>query len=319
MSLLLLSAKESITIKAACCRRLRDSYGERGVIMFGYVIINKGDMKFKEFDIYHAYYCGLCRKLKERYGLPGQMTLSYDMTFVILLLTGLYEPEETKGSCRCAAHPFEKHMTRINEFTEYAADMNLLLSYYKCKDDWQDEKKYRQKAYAGLLEKGYRRLEKKYRKKTRKIESLMAQLGKEEKAGCRDIDKMSRLFGEVMAEIVVCREDVWKENLYRLGLYLGKFIYLCDAYEDIEKDQKDGNYNPLAWIYENPDFEEQCKSILTMMMSECSREFEKLPILENIEILRNIIYSGVWYRYERVRAKRKSEEKEQGKENEQSL
>lgn len=287
--------------------------------MFGYVIVNKGDMKFKEFDIYQSYYCGLCRKLKEKYGLPGQLTLSYDMTFVILLLTGLYEPEETRGNCRCAAHPFEKHMTRMNEFTEYAADMNLLLSYYKCKDDWQDEKKYHQKAYAGILEKGYRRLEKKYRKKIRKIESLMAQLGKGEKAECRDIDKMSRLFGEVMAEVVVCREDVWKENLYRLGLYLGKFIYLCDAYEDIEKDRKDGNYNPLAWIYDNPDFEEQCKSILTMMMSECSREFEKLPILENIEILRNIIYSGVWYRYERVRAKRESEEKEQGKENEQSL
>lgn len=284
--------------------------------MFGYVIINKGDMKFKEFDIYHAYYCGLCRKLKEKYGLPGQMTLSYDMTFVILLLTGLYEPEEMRGSCKCAAHPFEKHMTRINEFTDYAADMNLLLSYYKCKDDWQDEKKYRQKVYAGLLEKGYRRLEKKYRGKIKKIESLMAQLGKGEKAQCRDIDKMSRLFGEVMAEIVACKEDVWKENLYRLGLYLGKFIYLCDAYEDIEKDRKDGNYNPLAWIYEIPDFEEQCRSILTVMMSECSKEFEKLPILENIEILRNIIYSGVWYRFERVRAKRKSEEKEQGKENE---
>ena len=147
----------------------------------------------------------------------------------------------------------------------------------------------------------------------------MAQLGKGEKAECRDIDKMSRLFGEVMAEVVVCREDVWKENLYQLGLYLGKFIYLCDAYEDIEKDRKDGNYNPLAWMYEKSDFEEQCKSILTMMMSECSREFEKLPILENIEILRNIIYSGVWYRYERVRTKRESEEKEQGKENEQSL
>lgn len=287
--------------------------------MFGYVIINKGDMKFKEFDIYHAYYCGLCRKLKEKYGLAGQMTLSYDMTFVIMLLTGLYEPEEITRGCKCAAHPFERHTTKINEFTEYAADMNLLLSYYKCKDDWMDDGKYRQRLYAGLLEKGYREVGKKYSGKVRKIEKLMKQLGKEEKAGCRDIDKMSRLFGEIMAEIVVCKEDVWKENLYRLGLYLGKFIYLCDAYEDIGKDLKNGNYNPLAEVYENSDFEERCQDILTMMMSECSKEFEKLPILQNIEILRNIIYSGVWYRYEKVRAERKSEEKGQGRENEQSL
>ena len=284
--------------------------------MFGYVIINKGDMKFKEFDIYHAYYCGLCRKLKEKYGFCGQMTLSYDMTFVIMLLTGLYEPEETEGSCKCAAHPFEIHRMKINEFTEYAADMNLLLSYYKCKDDWEDDKKYSRRFYAMLLEKGYRKLERKYGGKIRRIEKLMGQLGKEEKAECRDIDKMSRLFGEVMAEILVCREDIWRENLYRLGLYLGKFIYLCDAYEDIEKDLKSGSYNPLAGIYESPDFEEECRGILTMMMAECSREFEKLPILENIEILRNIIYSGVWYRYERVRVGRKSEEKEQAKENE---
>ena len=137
----------------------------------------------------------------------------------------------------------------MNEYTEYAADMNLLLSYYKCMDDWKDDRKYRQKAYAGLLSKGYGRLEGIYGKKIRKIEKLMGELGKEEKAGCRDVDKMARLFGKVMAEILVCKEDVWKENLYRMGLYLGKFIYLCDAYEDIGKDLKTGSYNPLICRY----------------------------------------------------------------------
>jgi len=55
--------------------------------MFGYIIVNKPEMKFKEFDLYQSYYCGLCRSLKENYGRTGQLTLSYDMTFVILLLT----------------------------------------------------------------------------------------------------------------------------------------------------------------------------------------------------------------------------------------
>lgn len=283
--------------------------------MFGYVIINKGDMKFKEFDIYHAYYCGLCRKLKEKYGLPGQMTLSYDMTFVIMLLSGLYEPETMTDSCKCIAHPFERHMTKINEFTEYAADMNILLSYYKCKDDWADERKYSKRMYAGLLEKAYHQVEGKYGCKVRCIETLMRQITEKEKESSSDIDEMSRLFGEIMAEIMVYKKDEWRENLYGLGLYLGKFIYLCDAYEDIEKDLKDGNYNPFCQLYKSPDFEEQCRSILVMMMSGCSKEFEKLPILENIEILRNIIYSGVWYRYEMVRADRKSKEKERLQEN----
>lgn len=277
--------------------------------MFGYVIINKGDMKFKEFDIYHAYYCGLCRKLKEKFGLTGQLTLSYDMTFVIMLLSGLYEPDTVTDSCKCVAHPFEKHMTISNEFTEYAADMNVLLSFYKCQDDWADDRKYTKRLYAGLLTKGYHAVERKYDSKVRCIERLMRQLIQKEKEGCSDIDEMSGLFGEIMAQIMVYKKDEWRDNLYRMGFYLGKFIYLCDAYEDVEKDMKNGNYNPFRQLYETPDFEEQCRSILVLMMSECSKEFERLPILDNIEILRNIIYSGVWYRYEKVRGERESREK----------
>ena len=58
--------------------------------MFGYIIVNKPEMKFREFDVYHGYYCGLCRKLKEHYGKFGQITLSYDMVFVLMTLTSLY-------------------------------------------------------------------------------------------------------------------------------------------------------------------------------------------------------------------------------------
>ena len=89
-----------------------------------------------------------------------------------------------------------------------------------------------------------------------------------------------------------------------MGFYLGKFIYLLDAYEDVYEDRKKGRYNPFTIKCDDPDFEEEVRTILTMMMAECSREFEKLPILDNVEILRNIIYSGVWYRYEAVNQKR---------------
>ena len=71
--------------------------------MFGYIVVNQQEMKFKEFDEYHRYYCGLCRALKEDQGAKGQLSLSYDMTFLVLLLTGLYEPSEEqigRASCR---------------------------------------------------------------------------------------------------------------------------------------------------------------------------------------------------------------------------
>ena len=96
-------------------------------------------MKFKDYDMYHSYYCGLCKCLKERYGIRGQVTLSFDMTFLIVLLTGLYEPETKKEVVNCIAHPLEKHTARTNKFTEYADAVNLILSYYKCKDDCVDD------------------------------------------------------------------------------------------------------------------------------------------------------------------------------------
>ena len=103
--------------------------------LFGYIVINQSEMKFKEYDVYHSYYCGLCRSLKERYGALGQLSLNYDMTFILMLLTGLYEPEDTEADCRCVAHPFEKHLTRRNIFTDYVADMTVLFSCYKAEDD----------------------------------------------------------------------------------------------------------------------------------------------------------------------------------------
>ena len=281
--------------------------------MFGYVIVNKAEMKFKEFDIYHSYYCGLCQKLKEKYGAAGQIALRYDMTFLLMLLSGLYEPETVQFGCKCIAHPFEKHTARSNYFTEYMADMNVLFAYYKCQDDWEDERKLHKLLYGKALEGKTRKAREIYLDKYRKIDLLMHDLTEAEKSGKADIDTMAGLFGQIMARIVVCKEDEWTENLARFAFYLGKFIYLMDAYEDVEEDIRKGTYNPLKKLYHNPDFEEECRTILTMMMSECCKEFEQLPILENVEILRNVLYSGVWCRYEAVREKR-SKVKEKGHE-----
>ncbi len=272
--------------------------------MFGYIIINKGDMKFKEFDVYHSYYCGLCQALKEEYGRAGQISLTYDMTFLVMLLSSLYEPETAMQEVNCIAHPFEKHLVRTNMLSSYGADMNVLFTYYKCLDDWQDEHKVSRLAYSKMLEKGYHKLRSRYGEKISRIDKWMHELTREEKKQNRNIDYMAGLFGNVMGEILAVREDEWKDELYSMGNYLGKFIYLMDAYEDIEEDLKNGRYNPLEETYKNPDFEEEMKAVLTMIMSACCKEFEKLPIIDNVEILRNILYSGVWYRYEAVRQKR---------------
>ena len=120
--------------------------------MFGYVNVNGKELSDEDRNTYQSYYCGLCRSLKENFGSKGQMLLNYDMTFLIVLLTGLYEFEEEKGSFTCAIHPLKKRDSIQSEITDYAAHMNVILAYYNLVDDWKDEKKLTRLGYARLLE-----------------------------------------------------------------------------------------------------------------------------------------------------------------------
>ena len=273
--------------------------------MFGYVVMNKPEIRFKDFDLYRSFYCGLCRELREKYGISGQITLTYDMTFVVVLLSALYEPPTQKGTTRCVIHPVCKQPVRKNAATEYGADMNVLLTYYKCMDDWEDEKKFAALGYGKILQRKNNWLSYRYPEKAEKIRKLLEKLSQMEKAGETDIDKMSGCFGQIMEEIFAWKKDVWEDSLRRMGFYLGKFIYILDAYDDVEKDVKNGNYNPFAEKYIMKGFDEQVRQLLIMMMAQPCREFEKLPIIKYTDILRNILYSGVWCRFEMIARKRR--------------
>lgn len=119
--------------------------------MFGYIILNKSEIKFKEFDVYRSYYCGLCKELKKSSGNFSRLLLSYDMTFIYILLTALYEPETVVARERCGLNPTKKQLTRKNEIGQYIADMSTIMTYYKCRDDWQDERKFCSKALLELI------------------------------------------------------------------------------------------------------------------------------------------------------------------------
>lgn len=262
--------------------------------MFGYVLANKSELKMKEFYKYKAYYCGLCRILKEKYGVLGQMTLTYDMTFLVILLTSLYECETEMEEQRCMVHPVKKQKMLWNEITEYAADMNIVLTYHHFVDDWRDEKSILGLTGVHALRKAYKEVKEKYPDKCRAICKCLRLLQKCEKRQETDVDQVSRYFGELMGELFVYKKDVWEKRLRRMGFYLGKFIYLMDAYDDVQEDIKKGNYNVLGNMQEKPDFEDHCRQMMNLILAECTLEFEALPCIEDAEILRNILYAGVW-------------------------
>ena len=146
-----------------------------------------------------------------------------------------------------------------------------------------------------------------YPEKIRKIRGALEELSALEKQGETDVDRVAGCSGRIMEEVLAFRADVWEASLRRLGFYLGKFIYILDAYDDVEKDAENGNYNPFLEKYKIKGFEDEVRQMLMMMLSESSREFEKLPILQYGDILRNILYSGVWCRFAAIGQKRRGE------------
>ena len=185
--------------------------------MFGYVVINKPELKFKEFDVYQSYYCGLCKTLKEKYGSRAQISLNFDLNFISILLSGLYEPETKIGESRCVMHPLSKHTTRYNECVDYAAKMTIVLTYFKCEDDWLDERKISKQAYKRLLRKAYQEIKEEYPDKLAHIETCLHCINDYESQGITNLDEISKYFGEVMGEICAYKDDEWHDELYEFG------------------------------------------------------------------------------------------------------
>ncbi len=263
--------------------------------MYGYIQICKPELKFREFDEYHAYYCGLCRSLKEHFGTSGQFLISYDFTFLTMLLDSLYEPESQTFDSHCIVHHMKKQHFIKSEATEYAADMCMLLAAYKLDDDWKDEKKLFKKIAAKLISRKTGRVKAAYIKKTEIIEKELTELSRLEQNNETNPEIVASCFGRVLAEILAYKDDVWEGTLRDIGFHMGKFIYLADAFDDLGRDKKKKLYNPFSSYDEHdPDFHTATEELLKMTIAPAAASFEYLPIIKNAEILRNILYAGVW-------------------------
>lgn len=276
--------------------------------MFGYIHANAKELTEENKITYQAYYCGLCQQLKENCGKKGQMLLNYDMTFLIILLSGLYELENTHEAYNCVRHPGSRQNVWINDATRYAADMNILLSYHNSLDDWRDEHSMAKKMIVKALYGDYVRIGEQYPRQLAALERYLEQLGEAEDRQETNMDLVAGLTGEMLAELFDWRQDEWSQELRCFGFYMGKFIYLMDAYEDREKDEKNKRYNILSQVAGSEEYETYCRQLLTSMMAECAKSFERLPILQHADILRNVLYSGVWTRYEYIQLKRQKKE-----------
>lgn len=266
--------------------------------MFGYVTASWKELDIEQQRRYNAVYCGICRQIRKQSGQAARLGLRYDMAFLAMLLMSLYEPEEDSGNRACALHPIKPKAWLDNIYIRYAADMNVALAYYNCLDDWQDDGSQSARLMAKAFEPHLSRIETAYPRQCTAIRENLEALSELEKENCPNADEAAATFGRLMAELLTYEEDHWASILRPMGDALGRFIYLLDAMVDYDKDKKKGKYNPFIAMGVEKDTK-KWEEYLVLTMSRCTDYFERLPLVQDKDILDNILYSGVWVSHRR--------------------
>lgn len=272
--------------------------------MFGFVTANVKELTKVQQMRYNTVYCGICRQIRIRSSQIARLGLSYDMAFLALLLMSLYEPEETSGERACGLHPIRPKAWVDNEYVAYAADMNVALAYYKSLDDWSDDKSLSSRVKTGIFSGSFQEICQRYPRQCKAIQDSIDAINALEKEQCANPDLPASAFGKLMGELLVYQEDLWAPILRKMGMSLGRFIYLADAAVDYRRDRRKGKYNPYIamGMEENwPRWEEY----LLLAMGRCTEEFEKLPLVQDKPLLDNILYSGVWINFGREKKERR--------------
>lgn len=276
--------------------------------MFGYVMANVPELPKARQKRYLSVYCGICRRIRAQAANTARLGLSYDMAFLALLLMSLYEPEEASGTKACALHPIRPRQWVDNGFIRYAADMNVALGYYNAKDDYEDEGHLAAKMMAGVFAKTLPQLKQRYPRQCRAIETCLDRLCALEKENCPDPDAPAGCFGDLMAELLVYEEDRWSEMLRLLGRHLGRYIYLADAAVDYRRDLRKKQYNPFLAMETGLDWL-RWEQYLVQELGRCTEAYERLPLVQDKDILDNILYSGIWVEYRRRQGRKATEER----------
>lgn len=279
--------------------------------MFGYVYPDKPELKIKDFATFKAGYCGVCKAIGSQCGLIPRIAINYDCAFLALALGALDEGEPVFSQEKCIINPVKKMPVARNRYTGFAADVNVLLAYYKALDDRRDKAGFRgtmgKWAFTGAYHKAARR----------NIEMdghIRGQLGKLyelEEQNCDSEDAVADAFGQLLSGLVRYIPDPAVFSTSRIRalewmLYnMGRWIYLIDACADLEKDTRKNEYNPLIARYKGEaDLKGQAGEDMRFQLKCCEVEaakaFELLDARRHNELLENILYLGMHRKMEDV-------------------
>ena len=281
--------------------------------MFGYIRTHRPELKVKEDETYKGIYCSLCRTLGKRYGILSRLFLSYDSTFLALALMALSEEKVCFEQKRCPFNPAKKCNFCKGENKElcFAADISVLLLYHKIKDNISDSTLFKAILYRILLVLilvSYKKAVKNLPDAAILTEEYISMQSAVEEKQSRSIDEAAEPTAILLSKLYSMNEqdDDRRRVRERVGYCLGRWVYMIDAFDDIEKDRKSGNYNPF--LLSGQDNYEKIKGDLLMTAGELASAYELLDIKKFGNITKNVIYDGLYYETLKVYERRLHDE-----------
>ena len=277
-----------------------------GVNMFGYVVPLKSELRIREYEVFKSYYCSLCTEIGKKSQI-SRLTLTFDMTFLVLLLSSINIDKEIVFKKLCLFKMSKVKVLSPSVYLEYAADMNIILSNRKLIDNYKDDKSLHSLIASKFV---YTKKVSLYSvDKIKKIDSNLRVLNELEKAKCNNLDEVGHYFGSLTSEIFNFEESADSRALTVLGYNIGKWIYTIDAYDDLEKDIKMNKYNPFIYTFEyaggdviefKNSIKDNARFTLIKCLDEISKAYELLNIKKNNSLIENIIYIGMKQKTESI-------------------
>jgi len=276
--------------------------------LFGYIKPFKPQLRMCEYDTYKAMYCGLCGQLGKSFGCAARLTLSYDFTFLCMLHSALGEESPEFSRRSCYVNPLKKvPVCAESEALRFSADTATIMIYYKLLDNMHDERGIARLGWSCLhpfVRGAYKKAAAARPDCDRAISRSVAEQTRLEEEGCSNVDSAADPTARAMADIFVLLSSDGRRRriLERLGYLVGRFVYLCDALDDLEEDLRTGSYNPYALGYglQKDDPAEKREQVaararesLNATAAEAAKAFDLLDITAFRPILENVLFLGM--------------------------
>ncbi len=284
--------------------------------MTGYIKAFKPELKMKDYELYRGVYCSECRILGKLYTPIARLLLSYDFTFLSIVRLALQEECSAFEKGHCCINPAKKCLKCTeNDELERSADMVVIVSYYKLMDDIADGgffKKLACRLIQPALSLMHRKAALRQEMLDRAIAGAMKEQQKIEQSGTASLDEAADPSGKMLAAIFsqgYYGED--KIQLWRFGYLLGRWIYLLDAVDDIEKDIKSGSFNPLKSRFStkesvlSDEFKAFVNERLDLTAGETEKALAQLKFNRFGDIIENVVCDGMLAAQTRVLKKEK--------------